>query len=118
MLDDRLISLRTLIQVKTCAPGLRKPGILAGMNREIVFVVFPDFQILDLTGPLEVFSAASRVLASRELGQVRGPSGNAGRAKPEWGSFQKATKRANLLRFFAQFTYIRQSVYGSCAFLK
>ncbi|MBR7836508.1 GlxA family transcriptional regulator [Actinospica durhamensis] len=28
--------------------------------REIVFLVFPDFQILDLTGPLEVFSQAER----------------------------------------------------------
>jgi transcriptional regulator GlxA family with amidase domain len=30
------------------------------MSREIVFLVFPDFQILDLTGPLEVFSQAER----------------------------------------------------------
>ena len=30
------------------------------MAREIVFLVFPDFQILDLTGPLEVFSQAER----------------------------------------------------------
>jgi transcriptional regulator GlxA family with amidase domain len=30
------------------------------MNREIVFLAFPDFQILDLTGPLEVFSQAAR----------------------------------------------------------
>jgi len=29
-------------------------------SREIVFLVFPDFQILDLTGPLEVFSQAER----------------------------------------------------------
>jgi transcriptional regulator GlxA family with amidase domain len=31
------------------------------MAREIVFLVFPDFQILDLTGPLEVFSQAERM---------------------------------------------------------
>ena len=31
------------------------------MSREIVFTVFPDFQILDLTGPLEVFSQAERM---------------------------------------------------------
>jgi len=30
------------------------------MSRVIVFLVFPDFQILDLTGPLEVFSQAER----------------------------------------------------------
>ena len=30
------------------------------MAREIVFLVFPDFQLLDLTGPLEVFSQAER----------------------------------------------------------
>ena len=30
------------------------------MAREIAFLVFPDFQILDLTGPLEVFSQAER----------------------------------------------------------
>jgi transcriptional regulator GlxA family with amidase domain len=30
------------------------------MSRTIVFLVFPDFQILDLTGPLEVFSQAER----------------------------------------------------------
>lgn len=30
------------------------------MSREIVFLIFPDFQILDLTGPLEVFSQAER----------------------------------------------------------
>ncbi|MBS2964080.1 GlxA family transcriptional regulator [Actinocrinis puniceicyclus] len=31
------------------------------MGRTIVFLVFPDFQILDLTGPLEVFSQAQRM---------------------------------------------------------
>lgn len=30
-------------------------------SRTIVFLVFPDFQILDLTGPLEVFSQAERM---------------------------------------------------------
>ena len=30
------------------------------MPREIVFLIYPDFQILDLTGPLEVFSQAAR----------------------------------------------------------
>ncbi len=31
------------------------------MGRTIEFLVFPDFQILDLTGPLEVFSQAERM---------------------------------------------------------
>jgi transcriptional regulator GlxA family with amidase domain len=31
------------------------------MSRAITFLVFPDFQILDLTGPLEVFSQAERI---------------------------------------------------------
>ncbi|HET9169588.1 MAG TPA: GlxA family transcriptional regulator [Actinospica sp.] len=30
------------------------------MTRDVAFLVFPDFQILDLTGPLEVFSQAER----------------------------------------------------------
>lgn len=30
------------------------------MAREIAFLIFPDFQVLDLTGPLEVFSQAER----------------------------------------------------------
>jgi transcriptional regulator GlxA family with amidase domain len=33
----------------------------AAGRRTIVFLVFPDFQILDLTGPLEVFSQAERM---------------------------------------------------------
>jgi transcriptional regulator GlxA family with amidase domain len=35
--------------------------------REIVIVAFPDAQSLDITGPLEVFAGASRVLAERGL---------------------------------------------------
>jgi len=35
------------------------------MARRIVFVVFDDLQILDLTGPLEVFSNANRALPDR-----------------------------------------------------
>jgi transcriptional regulator GlxA family with amidase domain len=33
--------------------------------REIAFLVFPDFQVLDLTGPLEVFSQADRHVPGR-----------------------------------------------------
>jgi transcriptional regulator GlxA family with amidase domain len=61
------------------------------MAREIVFLVFPDFQILDLTGPLEVFSQAERrtgggtyVLrtVAFEPGLVRSSSGLAVHAEP------------------------------------
>jgi len=38
-----------------------RPPYSAGMSRTIEFLVFPDFQILDLTGPLEVFSQAERM---------------------------------------------------------
>jgi transcriptional regulator GlxA family with amidase domain len=31
------------------------------MSRRVVFLVFPDFQVLDLTGPLEVFAQADRL---------------------------------------------------------
>lgn len=34
------------------------------MSRRVVFLVFPDFQLLDLTGPLEVFSQADRLYPS------------------------------------------------------
>ena len=37
------------------------------MPREIVFLIFPDFQILDLTGPLEVFSQAERLAGGNYL---------------------------------------------------
>ncbi len=42
-------------------PSSRKP-------REIVILLFDGVQSLDVTGPLEVFSAAGRVLGSREAG--------------------------------------------------
>jgi transcriptional regulator GlxA family with amidase domain len=35
--------------------------------REIVILLFDDVQSLDVTGPLEVFSAAERLIASRDL---------------------------------------------------
>ena len=34
-------------------------------RRRIAFVIFPDFQLLDLTGPLAVFNSAARFLAQR-----------------------------------------------------
>lgn len=51
--------------------------------REIAFLIFPDFQVLDLTGPLEVFSQADRHAPGRyalrtlalEPGQVTSSSG-------------------------------------------
>src|SRR4026207_410118 len=35
--------------------------------RHIVFVAFPDVQVLDVTGPLEVFGRAARLLVERGL---------------------------------------------------
>lgn len=60
------------------------------MTREIVFLVFPDFQILDLTGPLEVFSQAERIhrgayrirTVALEPGRVVSSSGLAVFAEP------------------------------------
>jgi transcriptional regulator GlxA family with amidase domain len=34
-----------------------------GVNRRVVLVAFEGFQVLDLTGPLEVFSSANRIVA-------------------------------------------------------
>ncbi|MBM4363802.1 MAG: GlxA family transcriptional regulator, partial [Deltaproteobacteria bacterium] len=34
-------------------------------TRQVVAVAFPDFQLLDVTGPLEVFSQATRLLEAR-----------------------------------------------------
>ena len=36
-------------------------------RRHIVFVAFPDVQVLDVTGPLEVFGRAARLLVERGL---------------------------------------------------
>ena len=67
------------------------------MPREIVFLIFPDFQILDLTGPLEVFSQAERLAGGNYLlrtlalepGPVASSSGlsvNAEAARPFTGA--------------------------------
>ena len=67
------------------------------MPREIVFLIFPDFQILDLTGPLEVFSQAKRHTSGNyvlrtlafEPGPVTSSSGlsvNAEAARPFTGA--------------------------------
>lgn len=37
------------------------PHILPSVSRTIEFVVFPDIQILDLTGPLQVFACANEL---------------------------------------------------------
>jgi transcriptional regulator GlxA family with amidase domain len=53
------------------------------MTRRVVFVAFDDFQVLDLTGPLEVFSAASRIVGADAGGytvEVLSPDGVAVRA--------------------------------------
>jgi transcriptional regulator GlxA family with amidase domain len=58
--------------------------MISGVTHHVVFVVFDDFEILDLTGPLEVFSAASRlsgeeaystVVASELGGELRASCG-------------------------------------------
>src|SRR5688572_924520 len=36
-------------------------------RRHVVFVAFPDVQVLDVTGPLEVFGRAARLLVERGL---------------------------------------------------
>ncbi len=41
------------------------------MPRRVVFVVYPDLQILDLTGPLEVFAMANRLSAGLDHGATR-----------------------------------------------
>jgi len=43
------------------SPGM--PRVSA--THSVVMVAFPDVQILDVTGPLEVFGCASRLLAER-----------------------------------------------------
>ncbi len=63
-------------------------------RREIVFLVYPDFQILDLTGPLEVFSQAERMrpgsytlrTVALEAGPVTASSGLAVLAEPAFAS--------------------------------
>jgi transcriptional regulator GlxA family with amidase domain len=55
------------------APSIRRPAprraraprSAPGAARQVVMVAFPDAQILDVTGPLEVFSMASQALAQR-----------------------------------------------------
>ena len=48
---------------------LRAHAASAGQvrRRHIVFVAFPDVQVLDVTGPLEVFGRAARLLVERGL---------------------------------------------------
>ena len=48
-------------------------------SRRIVFAVFPDFQILDLTGPHEVFTQAARLVAGPGAPAGRGQGAGGGR---------------------------------------
>jgi transcriptional regulator GlxA family with amidase domain len=53
------------------------------MTRRVVFVTYPDFQALDLTGPLEVFALANRFSAAGRAEyrtEVASPNGRAMRA--------------------------------------
>ena len=45
----------------TAAP----PARIKSARRHIVMVAFPDVQVLDVTGPLEVFGRAARLLVER-----------------------------------------------------
>jgi transcriptional regulator GlxA family with amidase domain len=45
--------------------GASGHGPTAAGARRVVFVAFPDLQVLDLTGPHEVFSVANRLVAHR-----------------------------------------------------
>ena len=42
------------------------------MPKRVVFVVYQDLQILDLTGPFEVFALANRLTSGRRPEDVRG----------------------------------------------
>jgi transcriptional regulator GlxA family with amidase domain len=48
-------------------PRLRDSASARHIQRHIVFVAFPDVQVLDVTGPLEVFGRAARLLVERGL---------------------------------------------------
>ena len=47
------------------------------MTRAIVFVVFNDFQLLDLAGPMTVFEIASRFVTDAYTVETRAPEGGA-----------------------------------------
>jgi transcriptional regulator GlxA family with amidase domain len=52
------------------------------MARRVVLVVFPDIQLLDLVGPLEVFSMADRFSDSEYVTEVVSPDGSVGGSPP------------------------------------
>src|SRR5260221_11296165 len=65
------------------------------MTRDIGFLVYPDFQLLDLSGPLVAFQIAGRLspgepyrlhVVSRHGGSVASSSGLAGMTPPLCGS--------------------------------
>src|SRR5260221_2950853 len=65
------------------------------MTRDIGFLVYPDFQLLDLSGPLVAFQIAGRLspgepyrlhVVSRHGGSVASSSGLAGMTPPLGGS--------------------------------
>ena len=48
------------------APHTRKSGKTRTGTRRVAMIAFPDVQILDVTGPLEVFALATRLLRERQ----------------------------------------------------
>jgi transcriptional regulator GlxA family with amidase domain len=70
MSRPRRPALRT-VAPREHAPGRvrRLPGA-AGAARRIVMLLFPNVQVLDVTGPLEVFHITTQVLASASLPRV------------------------------------------------
>jgi transcriptional regulator GlxA family with amidase domain len=63
---------------------------MADSPRRIVIPVFPGVQSLDLTGPVEVFTGAQRLLDARDAGGVRG--GAKSRGGTESVSVARATR--------------------------
>ena len=52
-------------RVRPTRPGARGLTATPGSQRRIVVAAFPDVQVLDVTGPLEVFGRAARLLVER-----------------------------------------------------
>lgn len=62
----------TCVSLPPDSPGRQNCGV---STRRVVFVVFPRFQILDLTGPHEVFTAAGRRTGEVEIEVVAAEPG-------------------------------------------
>ena len=63
-------SVRSPSSARRPPPHRARPGV--GDGRRIVMLAFPDVQVLDVTGPLEVFAMASEQLGERDGAEHRG----------------------------------------------